>query len=233
MRELKLIVFDCDGVLFDSREANRRYYNSLRERFGHPPMDEEELEYVHTHNAQLSTRHIFRDYPGEEEEAEAWGEARNTYGDVLKIDRAIQFAVQGFARMETRLRLEGQAQAYLGRPDALESDRNLEKANRLLVDMKTLDPKGPKWLSQIQTLDRLIEEARRKIRVVLLSDGQTDVAVYKIGIFGRFQQKDLSLRPGTYTVVGFRDGYKDVRAIVRIKPEDTEIQVRIVCVERI
>ena len=169
----------------------------------------------------------------EEEEAEAWGEARNTYGDVLKIDRAIQFAVQGFARMETRLRLEGQAQAYLGRPDALESDRNLEKANRLLVDMKTLDPKGPKWLSQIQTLDRLIEEARRKIRVVLLSDGQTDVAVYKIGIFGRFQQKDLSLRPGTYTVVGFRDGYKDVRAIVRIKPEDTEIQVRIVCVERI
>jgi len=72
MRELKLIVFDCDGVLFDSREANRRYYNSLREKFGHPPMDEEELEYVHTHNAQLSTRHIFRDYPGEEEEAEAY-----------------------------------------------------------------------------------------------------------------------------------------------------------------
>jgi tetratricopeptide (TPR) repeat protein len=169
----------------------------------------------------------------EEEEAEAWEEARNTYRDVLKIDRAIQFAVKGFARMETRLRLEGLAHAYMGRPEALESDRNLEKANRLLEDMKALDPKGPKWLSQIQTLDRLLGEARRKIRVVLLSDGQTDVAVYKIGIFGRFQQKNLTLRPGTYTVVGFRDGYKDVRAIVRIKPEDTEIQVRIVCVEKI
>ena len=168
-----------------------------------------------------------------QEEAEAWEEARDTYGDVLKIDRAIQFAVQGFARMETRLRFERQAQAYLAKPEALESDRNLEKANQLLKEMKTLDAKGPKWFSQIQALDRLIEEARREIRVVLLSDGQTDVAVYKIGIFGRFQQKNLTLRPGTYTVVGFRDGYKDVRAIVQIKPEDTEIQVRIVCVEKI
>jgi hypothetical protein len=106
-------------------------------------------------------------------------------------------------------------------------------ANRLLGEMKTLEPKGPKWLSQIETLDRLIEEARRQISVVLLSDGQTNVAVYKIGIFGRFQQKNLTLRPGTYTVVGFRDGYKDVRTIIRIKPEDAQVQVRIVCVEKI
>ena len=99
--------------------------------------------------------------------------------------------------------------------------------------MQTLEPKGPKWLSQIQTLDRLIEEAQRQISVTLLSDGQTDVAVYKVGIFGRFQQKNLTLRPGTYTIVGFRDGYKDVRAVLRIKPEDTEVQVRIVCFEKI
>ena len=71
-RELKLIVFDCDGVLFDSREANRRYYNSLLENFGHASMDEDELEYVHTHNAQLSTEHIFRNHPGELKEAESY-----------------------------------------------------------------------------------------------------------------------------------------------------------------
>ncbi len=69
---LKLIVFDCDGVLFDSREANRRYYNHLLEKFSRPLMDDEELEYVHTHNADLSTRHIFRRYPGEAERADAY-----------------------------------------------------------------------------------------------------------------------------------------------------------------
>ncbi len=72
MTGLKLVVFDCDGVLFDSREANRRYYNHLLEKFGHPPMSEEELEYVHTHNAFLATEHIFRNYQEELAEAEAY-----------------------------------------------------------------------------------------------------------------------------------------------------------------
>jgi tetratricopeptide (TPR) repeat protein len=169
----------------------------------------------------------------DDEEAEAWEQARNVYGEVLKIDKTIRFAVQGFAQMETRLRLERQVQAYLGKPEALESDRNLDRAKMVLDEMKALDLKGPKWLSQIQALDRLLQEAQREIRVVLLSDGETDVAVYRVGIFGRFQRKELVLRPGTYTVVGFRDGYKDVRTSVRIKTEDIEIQVRIACVERI
>ena len=57
---LKLIVFDCDGVLFDSREANRIYYNDLLKAFNYPPMDEQELEYVHSHNVTDSVSYIFQ-----------------------------------------------------------------------------------------------------------------------------------------------------------------------------
>ena len=63
MPQLKLVIFDCDGVMFDSREANRLYYNRLLARFNHPPMDRDELEYVHTHNVLDSVNHIFRRYP--------------------------------------------------------------------------------------------------------------------------------------------------------------------------
>lgn len=59
---LKLVVFDCDGVMFDSRETNRIYYNDLLEAFGHPPMDDQELTYVHMHNVTDSVNHIFRHY---------------------------------------------------------------------------------------------------------------------------------------------------------------------------
>lgn len=62
---LKLIVFDCDGVMFDSRHANQKYYNHLLSHFNHPPMDEKELDYVHMHNATDSVKHIFRKYPGD------------------------------------------------------------------------------------------------------------------------------------------------------------------------
>ena len=63
MAEIELVVFDCDGVMFDSREANREYYNQIRLRFGRPPMDEAELDYVHMHHVNDSIRHLFRDDP--------------------------------------------------------------------------------------------------------------------------------------------------------------------------
>jgi HAD superfamily hydrolase (TIGR01509 family) len=63
MTELKLVVLDCDGVMFDSREANRAYYGHLRERFGRPPLTEEEVAFVHAHPAPESVPHIFREWP--------------------------------------------------------------------------------------------------------------------------------------------------------------------------
>jgi len=63
---LKTIILDCDGVMFDSREANTQYYNFLLNSFGCPEMDEAEIDYVHVHNVYDSVTHIFRHYPGQE-----------------------------------------------------------------------------------------------------------------------------------------------------------------------
>jgi len=60
---LKLVIFDCDGVMFDSREANRAYYNHLLHSFACPPMDENEVDFVHSHNVTDSVAHIFRNHP--------------------------------------------------------------------------------------------------------------------------------------------------------------------------
>lgn len=68
MPPLKLVVFDCDGVMFDSKDANRIYYNQLLEKFGHPAMDEDEENYVHSHNVLDSVNYIFRKYPDEIDE---------------------------------------------------------------------------------------------------------------------------------------------------------------------
>jgi phosphoglycolate phosphatase len=60
---IKLIIFDCDGVMFDSKFANQEYYNQLLTHFHRPAMGPEELEHVHIHNVMDSIRHIFRHYP--------------------------------------------------------------------------------------------------------------------------------------------------------------------------
>ena len=63
MANIKLVIFDCDGVMFDSKNANREYYNHILDQFGHPGMTDDELEYVHAHHVEDSVRHIFRNYP--------------------------------------------------------------------------------------------------------------------------------------------------------------------------
>ncbi len=57
---LKLVIFDCDGVMIDSREANRVYYDHLLAHFHRPPMTEQEIDFVHSHNVTDSITHIFR-----------------------------------------------------------------------------------------------------------------------------------------------------------------------------
>ncbi|NCC24857.1 MAG: HAD family hydrolase [Deltaproteobacteria bacterium] len=55
---LRGVIFDCDGVLFDSLEVNRCYYNLIREALGLPPMNEDELAFVHTHHVADSVAKI-------------------------------------------------------------------------------------------------------------------------------------------------------------------------------
>ncbi len=57
---IECVIYDCDGVLFDSFDANRRLYNTIAEGGGRLPLDEDELRYCHTHTVFESIAHIFR-----------------------------------------------------------------------------------------------------------------------------------------------------------------------------
>lgn len=57
---LKLIVFDCDGVMFDSKQANIAFYNHLLDHFAQPLMDAAAEEYVHMSSVSSSIDHIFK-----------------------------------------------------------------------------------------------------------------------------------------------------------------------------
>jgi phosphoglycolate phosphatase len=54
----KVIIFDCDGVLFDSREANIAFYNQILSQFSLPPLSAEEIEYVHVSTAEEAFRYL-------------------------------------------------------------------------------------------------------------------------------------------------------------------------------
>lgn len=68
-KPLKLLIFDCDGVLFDSRRANQEYYNYILKKVGRPPLTQEELEYVHMHSLKECLEYLFRNHPNLKEKA--------------------------------------------------------------------------------------------------------------------------------------------------------------------
>jgi HAD superfamily hydrolase (TIGR01509 family) len=53
------VVFDCDGVLIDSRMSNMAYYNRIRAAGGLGPMSPEEEEYAHMHSVRETLSRIF------------------------------------------------------------------------------------------------------------------------------------------------------------------------------
>ena len=60
---ISAVIFDCDGVMFDSRQANINFYNHILTHFGLPPMKTEDIEFVHMNTSVESLDHIFRDSP--------------------------------------------------------------------------------------------------------------------------------------------------------------------------
>ena len=60
---LKLVAFDCDGVLFDSQQANIAFYNAILAHFDQPLLGPEAVDYIHSHTVWESLNHIFNGYP--------------------------------------------------------------------------------------------------------------------------------------------------------------------------
>lgn len=68
-QSFQVLVFDCDGVLFDSREANTRFYSHIMERIGCPPVQPEQQDYIHMHPVRESLRFLL---PLERDFQKAW-----------------------------------------------------------------------------------------------------------------------------------------------------------------
>ncbi len=66
-QKISVVIFDCDGVMFDSRQANINFYNHLLTQYGLPPMTDDKVAYVHMNTADKSVRHIFEGTPFTEE----------------------------------------------------------------------------------------------------------------------------------------------------------------------
>jgi serine/threonine protein kinase/tetratricopeptide (TPR) repeat protein len=162
---------------------------------------------------------------------ERWEDALDVYRSVLRQDRSQEFAQAGKARAEARLQLDGSLQELLDHPERLSSPNVREEATRLLQTAAEESSPGPVLSSQVARLTALLPGMDQVVRVSLVSDSLTQVAIPGVGTFGSFSQRDVQLRPGHYTVIGTRDGFRDVQREITVSPGQENQTVKVSCDE--
>jgi tetratricopeptide (TPR) repeat protein/predicted Ser/Thr protein kinase len=182
---------------------------------------------------KLDTITAHRDRAVGFERSEEWHAAVKEYAAVLDLDPTIRFAQDGKVRGDRRAELSDQLEFHIDNPDRLSSGRVFEEAVALVDEASAVQPSGPRLQGQIETLRNLVVRMESPIRVLLESDNKTEVTVYLVGRLGRFEAHELELRPGTYTVVGSRIGYRDVRLQLVVKPGEVPAPLMVRCKEKI
>lgn len=167
------------------------------------------------------------------ETREDWSKATAAYQEVLNIDSTVVFARGGLARSKTRAQLDQRLRQALENPNRLGNDSVYENTLALYQQALALEGKGPILREQLARLDELLQKARIPIPVLLQSDEQTDVTVYKVAHIGTFRRHQLELKPGVYTAVGVRQGFRDVRKKFTVDHDQQSLVVEIACTEPI
>ena len=149
---------------------------------------------------------------------EDWDAAAALYEKALAAEPGAAFAREGLVHARERIQLHGQLDHYLAEPARLFSAEPLANARRVLAAAGEA-PAGEARLAQkIAALTRHVSQASAPVPITLRSDGETEVVIYRVGRLGRFQEQRVELKPGTYTVVGSRAGYRDVRQVFTLHP---------------
>lgn len=167
------------------------------------------------------------------ESRERWSDALKEYRAVLQLDSTVAFANEGAARVQPRADLNEQLEMYLTQPERLFSVPVRRAARETLQRATAIAPAGPVLKQQIATLSDWLSRADAPVHIALQSDNLTQVMIFRIGELGAFEQRSLELAPGSYTVVGTRPGYRDVRREITVVPGVAPPPVVIRCEEKI
>jgi len=162
---------------------------------------------------------------------EMWDLAKVLYEEILILDPNIIEIKKNLQIVNERINLALDLMLYISSVDKLYDDQLYNQAIATLNKAQGVQNKGPKLEKQINDLSKVLEFASIPLETIFISDGMTQITIYKLAEFGSFYEKTISLRPGKYTAIGTRSGYRDV--ILKFRVEKVGQQFMIQCKEKI
>lgn len=165
------------------------------------------------------------------ESDEQWGDALLRYDTLLARDPTLAFARTGRARVAPRAQLARRIDALLANPARLSAPEVRREGERLLAEAVDIKTAASVLRRQADSLRETLRVYDQPVLAVLESDGVTVVSVQRVGSFGAFTRREVSLKPGRYVAIGSRPGFRDVRREFTVTPGDSMLVIAVRCTE--
>jgi len=167
-----------------------------------------------------------------QEEGGQWRAAETTYATVLESDPLIARARTGRLRAREIADLIEALRFHADNPGRLTTPAVREEAETA-IDRAARFDQSPTLTELAGRVEAAIRLWNTPISLVIRSDEKTVVTLGGVGRLGSFDQQALELPPGSYTLLGSRQGYRDVRIPLELEPGASPAPIRVVCEERL
>lgn len=151
-----------------------------------------------------------------------------------RVSAAMRIRDAALSRSRARAELEDRLQSLVDDPQQLGSAAMRAEAASLIREADAMQSSGGAVLRSLAArLAILLPSYDKLVHLALVSDNVTEVEIPEIGSFGTFARRDIDLKPGRYTVIGTRAGYREVRRSVTVAPGDDIQTISVRCQEPI
>ena len=167
------------------------------------------------------------------ESEENWQQALDVYNQLLSTDVSLINAKVRKISVSVRAILNSRIEDIFKAPLALSGSDVFQSAQRVLADAQNISDAGPVLTRQIKQLEKVLIASQIPIKVVIQSDGLTDVVIYRVGNLNRFLETTVLLKPGNYVAAGKRQSYRDVRAQFIVDSQSETGVIVVICTDKI
>lgn len=162
-----------------------------------------------------------------------WQQALDLYNQALAVNSGYVAAAEGVERVSKIIAEQERFADLVQRSASLANRSDYDQAIILLRQAGLIRPDDTTIPEQITALQRKLIEQEKPVSVTFISDGQSSIHVYRVGVLGQIERRTIDLRPGEYTVVASRTGYRSVRRTLTIEAGSEPVSLTIQCTDRI
>ena len=232
-KEIKYIQFYNKGQTLLQRKKFKEAGESFQEAYKVFP-NRKEIKDALSETLRAKTDYLINKYITRARvasEENDWANAIKDYNKALKLDNSLIEAKKGLTYSIKRDKLNQQVVDILNNEEQPLKYSTFEHTKNILKLALTYKDE-PAVASQIDKLNNILDEMKRKVPVLIISDGKTYIQLENNLDLGSFKSEKIMLDPGKYLIVGTRTGFYDVSKNFIISTDKKDIRVYIICEQK-